>query len=225
MLSAGACAFRREKDKRGRRDQKGDEPQLDNRPNDALGSRKAIRPLKREALVQKIGADKDAAHKAGKADDCVEVAARDAQDHAEGTSKEHEGADHDAEPKHKASDWRRAAAGRELLLCEGKQEASEHKADKLWADILNRLRSVKPEAASGIADKAGDAEAHVGGIAEEHEHRCDDSDDGAASDDRSLLLLQVHNEVSLLSSITSRPFADQTSCLIRKQIISRYSFP
>ena len=98
VLRAGTGALRGEQDERRRRHKQGNEPQLDYRPDNALGNGKAVRPLKREAFVQEVGADEDAAHKAGKADDGVEVASGDTQYHAERAAEEHEGTDHDAEP-------------------------------------------------------------------------------------------------------------------------------
>ena len=189
VLGAGARALSREEDERRRSDEQRDEDDLDDRPDEALRGVQAVGAVQRETLVQEERAGEDAADEADESDDGVEVAARDAQDHAERAAQEHQGADHHAEAEHEAGHRGGAAAGRELLLCQGEQEAAEDEAHELGANVLNCLGAVQAEAARGVADEARDAEAHVRGVAEEHEHRSDDADDGAAGDDRDLLVL------------------------------------
>jgi len=70
-------------------------------------------------------------------------------------------------------------------------QAAEYKADDFRPDILDCGGAMQPERAGNIAQKAGDAKAHVDGIAQHDQKRCDQSDRQSGKDD-GVLFQHIH---------------------------------
>ena len=109
---------------------------------------------------------------------------------------------HHEKAQHEAGQGRAAALGGELTLEQGDAEAAQHQADDLRPDILHGGGPVQAQTACGIPQEAGDAEAHVGRVAEKDQQRRNDADDQARNDDMQALTFDVHWEkyLSLLKN-------------------------
>ena len=154
----------------------------------ALRSRKPVRALQGIASLQIKNAAADAGGKTDEAENSIEIAARDPQDHTEGTAEEHQAADHGKEPKNEARHRGTAAAGGELLFRQREQETAQNDPDDFRTEILNGAGTVQPQGAGRIADKAGDTEAHVLRVAQQNQHGGDHADDETGNDDLQFFL-------------------------------------
>ena len=202
VLGAGAAAGLGEVDEGGSRHQQDKHHHLDGREQEALQPGHGIGALQGIALLQEEHARQNAQHEAKPAQQSVQVAAGQAQDHAEGAAQEHQAADHHEKAQHEAGQGRAAALGGELTLEQGDAEAAQHQADDLRPDILHGSGPVQAQTACGIPQEAGDAEAHVGRVAEKDQQRRNDADDQARNDDMQALTFDVHLEkyLSLLKN-------------------------
>ena len=135
--------------------------------------------LEGEALLEGYGTYKDASDKAHKADNGVQVAAAYADDHAQGAAQEYQSAYHYADGQNEAGEGGRTADGLPFLLDEGGSGSAGDDAHDLRAHILYDSGGMKLKGAGYIAQEAGDAEAHVGRVAEGCEHQRRDTDDYA----------------------------------------------
>lgn len=111
MQRAGACARFAEVDERRGEQQQREDHQRQDDEHAALRLCQIMTPLERVALVQEEHAREDAAHKAGQAQQRIEVAARQSQNHAERAAEEHQAAHHYKHAQHEARHRRAAAAG------------------------------------------------------------------------------------------------------------------
>lgn len=154
--------------------------------------------LQAVAVFEELHAAEDADREADEPDDGVEVAAGDPQNHAQRAAEEDERGDHDERAEHEAGHRRGAAAGEELLLHGRDDERAEHEADDFRADVLDDRRLVHPDRTGGVADEAGDAEAHVFGVPEPDERGGDDADGHAGEDDVTFFLQCQHLKADLI---------------------------
>ena len=204
MLGAGATARFGEEDEGGRRHQQDEHHHLDGGEDHAVQLGLGIGALQGVAPLQEEHTGQDAQHKAQQAQQGVQVAARQTQDHAEGAAQEHQAAHHHEEAQHKSGDGCAAALGGELLLAQGHDEAAQHQADDLRPDVLHGGGTVQAQTAGGIPQEAGDAEAHIGGIAEKDQQRGNDADDQSGDDDLDSFAFDIHvGSFSSLYSILS----------------------
>ena len=58
----------------------------------------------------------------------------------------------------------------------GEQKAPQNQADDFGPYVLDIGGGVEPQCTGGVAQKAGDAESHIDGIAEEHQEGGQDAD-------------------------------------------------
>ena len=182
----GAGAFFRELEQRGNsqeQDQQADHDSGQYRAVERLGG---VVPLKREALADEDRAKEDTGGEAGQTDNGVQIAASQTEHHAQRAAEEGQRADHDECAEHKAERRRRTGSCFPFLRGQRHQEAAEHKADDLWADILNFGSRMQTDSACNVALKARDAEAHVGRVAERRQHECRDADDNTGQNDEQI---------------------------------------
>ena len=165
-------------------------------------------PLERVALVQEEHAREDAAHKAGQAQQRIEVAARQTQDHAERAAEEHQRADHNEHAEKEADHRGRAAAALEFLRRDRRDERAEQDADDLRTEVLHDLRAVQTESAGRVAQEAGDAEAHVAGVAVRAQNERRNADHKSGDEDQPVVFQPVafHNFSLSLSKLCFNGF-------------------
>ena len=192
MQRAGTCArFAEVDERRGEQQQRKDHQRQDDE-HAALRLRQIMTPLERVALVQEEHAREDAAHKAGQAQQRIEVAARQSQNHAERAAEEHQAAHHYKHAQHEARHRRAAAAGGEFLVADRHNKAAEHQTDDLRPDVLHGCRRMESKAARRVTQEARDAEAHVLRVPEQHQQRRDHADDQTSEDHIPLFMFQRH---------------------------------
>ena len=126
-----------------------------------------IGPAQGEALFQKHNADADADGKADKAHQGVQVAAAQPQHHPQGAAQEGQRADHHKAAQHKPHGRGGTGPCPELPGGHGHDEGAQHQADDLRAEVLHLGSAVKSAGACNVPQEAGDAEAHVGGVAQQ----------------------------------------------------------
>ena len=192
MLGAGAAARLGEAEQRGGGHQEQEQHHLEDGEQPALQSGKPVGAPEGIPPVQEKYPGQNAADESTQAEQDVQIAAGQPQDHAEGAAQEHQAADHDEEAQHEAGQRGAAAPGGELLPGQGQQKAAQHQSDDLGADVLHRGGGVETKGSGGVPQEAGDAEAHVDRIAEEHQQGCEDTDDDAGQNDAGGFLFQVH---------------------------------
>ena len=124
-----------------------------------------IGTAERKAFLEEERAGRHAACKADERDPCIQVTGGHTQHHAERAAEEHECADHHRSAQNKTHHRRRTGSGLVLPGQQRQQERAADKANDLRAEILHRSRSVQLERARCIADKAGNADRHVGRVA------------------------------------------------------------
>ena len=134
-----------------------------------------------EALLQEDDADQDTGDEAQQTDNGVQIAAGDTQSHTQGAAQEDQSAHHDAEAQHKTGQGRRTAAGGEVLLDQSDDKGANHQTDDLGTDVLDDSSTVHTDTAGDVTDEAGDAEAHVLGVAQHHQCNGDGTNDTAAN--------------------------------------------
>ena len=166
VLGAGAAAGFGEENEGGSRHQQDEHDHLNGGEQEAVQPGLGVGALQGVAALQEEHAGQDAQSEAQQAQQGVEVAAGQTQDHTEGAAQEHQAADHHKEAQHKAGDGSAAALGGELLAAQGHDKAAQHQAHDLGADVLHGGGTVQAQTAGGITQEAGYAEAHVGGVAE-----------------------------------------------------------
>ena len=132
----------------------------------ALDLGRGVGPAQGEALFEEDHARQDADDEARQTDQGVEIAAADADDHAQGAAQEDQGPDHHQHAQEEAQEGGGPALTLELLEAEGRDQRAQDDAHDLRAEVLDRLGSVEAQSAGDIPLKAGDAEAHVFGIAQ-----------------------------------------------------------
>ena len=98
-------------------------------------------------------------------------------------AEEGERADDNERADDEAQRGRRAGAGLELLARHAHEERAEHEADDLRTDVLHLGGAVQAAGARGVAQEAGDTEAHVGGVAHRRENEGGKTDGHAREDD------------------------------------------
>ena len=106
-----------------------------------------------------------------------QVAAAEAQHHAQRAAQKDQCTDHHNGTQQKTH-HRRRTSGRAILFgCHGNQERAADKADDLRAEILNGCSGVQFERACRVADETGHADCHVGRVArhgQKHDQKSDD---------------------------------------------------
>ena len=135
-----------------------------------------IGTAERKAFLEEERAGRHAACKADERDPCIQVTGGHTQHHAERAAEEHECADHHGSAQNKTHHRRRTGGGLILPGQQRQQERAADKADDLRTEILHRSRSVQLERARCIADKAGNADRHIGRVAvncQKHDQQSD----------------------------------------------------
>ena len=79
------------------------------------------------------------------------------------------------------------AKERQLLRSESGAEGAQHEADDLRPDVLHLPGAVEADGARDIPQEAGNAEAHVAGVAVGRQHQGGDADDHAGEQDHAVL--------------------------------------
>ena len=192
MQRAGTCAGFTEVDERGRRQQKRQHCKRQDGEHTAFRLRECVASFQGIALIEEEHADQDAAGKARQTQQRVQIAARKSENHAERAAQEHQASDHDKHAEHKARDRRAAAARRKFFFRQRHQEASEHQTDDLRTDVLDCLCRVKPKRTGGVAQEAGNAEAHVFRVSEQHQQRGNHADDETGEHDVAFFVFEGH---------------------------------
>ena len=129
-----------------------------------------------EVVLQEEDADQDAEDEAHQADDRVQVAAADTDDHTQWAAKEDQRADHDRCAERKADEGGAAGLRLEFLADECHDAGAGDDTDDLWAEVLDGRCAVELQGAGDVTQEAGDAEAHVGRVAELHQKDGDHAD-------------------------------------------------
>ena len=192
MHCAGTGAGFTEVDERGRRQQQRQNRKRQDGEYAAFRFAQRVASFEGVALIEEEHADQDAAGKAGKTQQRVQIAARKPENHAEWAAQEHQASDHDKHAEHKAGDRRAAAARGKFFFRQRHQEAAEHQTDDLRTDILDRLCRVKPKRTGGVSQEAGDAEAHVFRVSEQHQQRGNHADDETGEHDVAFFVFEGH---------------------------------
>ena len=189
MLGTGA--FFRKLEQRGNSQEEDQQANHHGRQHRAIKRLGGVVPLKREALADEERAKEDTGSKARQTDNGVQIAARQTEHHAQRAAEEGQRADHNECAEYKAKRRRRAGSCFPLLRGQRHQEAAEHKADDLRADILDLGSRMQTHSACDVALKARDAEAHVGRVAERRQHECCDADDNTGQNDEQVFFFHV----------------------------------
>ncbi len=140
-----------------------------------------------EALLQEDDAHEDAAQEAEEASHGRQVAAAEAQDHPQGAAQEDQGAHHHHKAQQEAHGGRGAGPGPEFLGGQSRAEGAQHETDDLRPDVLHLPGAVEADGARNVPQEAGDAEAHVAGVAVGRQHQGRDADDHAGEQDHAVL--------------------------------------
>lgn len=148
----------------------------------ALALPNGIGPLQGEAALEELDADEDTQGEAHQAHHGVQVAAADTQDHPQGAAQEGQCADHDEGAQHEACGGGGAGLGPEFLGGHGHDERAQHQTDDLRPDVLHLGCAVHTHRAGDVPQEAGDAEAHVGGVAQMGQHHSGQTDHRAGDD-------------------------------------------
>ena len=149
----------------------------------ALGHMRLIGALEGEALLQARDTDEDTDDEADETDERVEVAAAETEHHTQRAAKERQRADDDERAEHEADRGGRARAGLEFLARNAHDERAEHETDDLRTDILHLRGAVQAAGARNVAQEAGDAEAHIRGVAERRQNERGKTHGGTGNDD------------------------------------------
>ena len=176
----------------GEKDQNDQDDHLNDGKRHALQSGLPVSTLQGIALVQEEHAGQNAAHKAQQAKQGVQIAARQPENHAEGTAQKCQTAYHDEKAQNKPGQRRGAALGRPFLFQAGHQEAAQNQTDNFGPDVLDDGGGVQLQTAGGVPQEAGNAEAHIGGIAEQHQQHGNDSDGQTGQNDGKFFVFQFH---------------------------------
>ena len=180
----GAGARLGELQQAGHQEQQPQQDDHDPRQDEALAHPDGVGPAQGEALLQAHHAHQDAGGKADQAGHGGQVTAAQADDHPQGAAQEHQGADHHEHPQHKPAGGGGAGLGPELLGRQGRGRRAHHDADDLRTDVLHIGGAVEPQGAGDVPQEAGDAEAHVPGVAGGGEHQGGDADRHARHQDQ-----------------------------------------
>ena len=196
MEGAGAGACLGEVNEGGGGNQQHQQHHLDDGEGRALQDGQLIGALEGVAPVEEDHAHQNAADKAQQAEEGIEVAAGQAEDHAEGAAQEHQAADHHKEAQHKPGQGRAAAPGRKFLAQQRHEEAAQHQPEDFRPDILHGAGRVQPQGAGDVPQEAGDAKAHVHGVSKQHQQRGNDPD-GDAGQHNAGLFAVFHHKIPL----------------------------
>ena len=161
-----AGALLRGVEQAGDQQSQGKQHQHNHRQHKALGLLGLIGTAQVEALLQEDGAHQCPDNEAQQTHEGVEVAATHTQQHTKRAAQKYQGADHHQRTHGKAGGGSGAGLGPELLTDEGHDAGAQDDADNLGADILHDLGTVQAHGTHDVTLEAGDAEAHVLGIAQ-----------------------------------------------------------
>ena len=200
MHRAGAF-FAGGKQGRNQQDQHEQQRQAD-RQGDCFGGGHLIGALQGEAFVKEEDTAQDAAGKSDQTDNGVEVAAADTQNHAQRAAEEGQRADHDESAQKEAGDRSRTALRRKLLADQRHSQRASDKADDFGTEILYSTGGMQLGSSGDVAQKAGDAEAHVFRVAEQNQRDSDQTDDRSGDDNAGVSLFVLHKKHISLSSLT-----------------------
>ena len=180
---------------------------IDDREGGAFGERLLIAAAEREALLEEHNAHENAHDEAHKTDKGVPVTAADTDDHTQRAAEEHQRADHDERAEKEADHRGRAAAALEFLRRDRRDERAEQDADDLRTEVLHDLRAVHAERAGRVAQEAGDAEAHVAGVAVRAQNERRNADHKSGDEDQPVVFQPVvfHFFPSLFKRLFGRP--------------------
>ena len=146
-----------------------------------------IGPPQGKALPQKDDAHQNTGHKAHQTGHGGQITAAQADDHAQRAAQKDQRADHDEHAQNEAAGGGGTGFGPEFLGADGRQQGAQNDADDLRADVLDLVGAVQSQRAGNVPLKAGDAEAHVPGVAGGGQHQSRDTDHDAGQQDQTVL--------------------------------------
>ena len=150
----------------GNQQNQGKQHEHNDRQHEALGLLGLIGTTQVEALLEEDSTHGSADDEAQQAHKGVEVTAAHTQQHTQGAAQEHQSADHHQRAHGKAGGGRGTGLGTELLADECHDAGAQNDTDDLGTDILYHGSAVQAQSANDVTLKAGNAEAHVLGIAQ-----------------------------------------------------------
>ena len=162
----GAGAFLGGIEQAGSQQRQRKQHQHNDRQHEALGLFGLVGTTQVEALLQEHGAHSSADDEAQQTHEGVEVTAAHTQQHTQRAAQKHQCTDHHQRTHGEAGGGRGAGLCAELLADERHDAGAEDDADDLGADILHHGSTVQPQSAGDVPLEAGNAEAHVLGIAQ-----------------------------------------------------------
>ena len=131
----------------------------------------------------------------------VPVAAAQTDDHPQGAAQEHEGAHHHAEAQHKAGHGGRAAPDAEFLSGQRHNQGAQDQTGDLRTDVLYNGGGVQLHTTGNVPQETGDAEAHVGRIAQQYQHNGRRTHNQSRQDDQAAFFPLYHRISSFNQSL------------------------
>ena len=137
----------------------------DGRQHSALCLGSVVSALQGETGIQEPGADEDTHSEADGGGQSIQITACQTQDHTQGTAQEHQGTDHHQRAQYKADSGGGTGLGPELPGGNAHDKGTHDQTYDLGTDILHHSSTVHTAGAYDVPKEAGNAEAHVGGVA------------------------------------------------------------
>ena len=159
-----------------------------NRHNAAFRRSHLISTLQAVATVQEENSGINSCRKANQADNSVQVTAGNTQQHSERAAQKHQTADHRKKAQHKTCQRRAATLRRKLAVHISCSQGAQHQTADFRTDVLHSLCGMQAQGTSSITQKTGNTQAHVGRIAEKHQHCCHQADNRTCCNNRYLFI-------------------------------------
>ena len=158
------------------------------RHNAAFRRRHLIGTLQAVATVQEENAGINTCRKANQADNSIQITAGNTQQHSERAAQKHQTADHRKKSQHETCQRRAAALRRKFAVHISCSQSAQHQTADFRTDVLHSLGCMQAQTAGSITQKAGNTQAHVGRIAEKHQHCCHQTDNRTCCNNRYLFI-------------------------------------
>ena len=170
-----------------------------NGEGEALNLALLIGPAEGEAILEEKRTEQDAEDEADQTDDGVQVAAADADNHAQRAAEEDQRADHNSRAEGEAEDGRTAALRLKLLADKGHEHRADNDTDDLGTEVLYNARLMQLGCAGDVAQEASDTEAHIFGVAKRSQYNCGGADEKSAEHDEPVALEEIFFFHTILS--------------------------
>ena len=180
----GAGALLRELEQGGNNQEQQEQTGQNHGQSNTLSRGGIISTLQGEALVQADNTDGNAAGEAQQSDPCIQVAAGHTQNHTQGAAQECQSADHDESAHDKADSGSGAGLGTELLGGDSHNECANNQTNDLGTEVLHNSGAMHSGSTCDVTQEAGDAEAHVGRVAQQGQHNGCQADQAAGSNNQ-----------------------------------------